>query len=118
MNKILLQDVRSYIMDSYGLSDVETMKVLNTYGQVLGETLSQLKESVNNKNNAVAGRHAHSLKGALLNLGLAELAHEASRLEKEFHKGVEEEHFQRVDNFFVILQDIATTIQVGSSEIQ
>ncbi len=107
MKKILVQDICEYLMLTYELSNVDTWKVLNTYSEVLKDTLTQLQSSVRNEEIKDAELHAHSLKGALLNLGLENLAQEASRLEQDFRVRIEKRHLLLVDSMVDALKDVA-----------
>ncbi len=103
----MVQDICEYLMLTYELSNADTWKVLDTYGEVLRDTLSQLQSSVRNGEIKDAERHAHSLKGALLNLGLENLAQEASSMEQDFRIRIEKRHLLLVDSMTDILQDVA-----------
>lgn len=101
-----LNTVHDFLTKSYGLTREETEKVLETYGCVVTETLTNLHKAVIAYDNEDTSRYAHSLKGALLNLGLDFHASEASFLEKDTQNGVKENHIQLVEQLIATLHNI------------
>ena len=74
--------IREHLRSAYLLSDEKIEKVLPRFVETIRTLMADLKElAVTDKNDALS-RSGHAMKGALLNLGLPELAEKAYSIEK------------------------------------
>lgn len=77
-----LQKIKSHLRSSYLLSDEKIEAVLPRFLGTIRNLMTDLKDlAVTDKNDALS-RAGHAMKGALLNLGLPELAQKAYSIEK------------------------------------
>jgi CheY-like chemotaxis protein len=81
--------VRTHLGKCYGLSSDDAEIVLSTYIQTIRQTLARFEKALLERCCVVACSQAHSLKGALLNLGLDEQASAASVLEKRCRENLD-----------------------------
>ena len=96
---ISLEQVCKHLMKNFGLEMEEAESVLEVYADSLKENLLHLQQTLDNGEQVEGGRQAHALKGALLNLGLPDLADIAFILEKGLPKEITDEY-----------QDMVTTL--------
>jgi len=73
--------IRAHLKEAYSLTDEKVDEVLPRFLTMLAEHLAKLKEIASRRDLTTLCRTGHSLKGALLNLGLEELAAEAYKIE-------------------------------------
>ena len=78
-----LQKIRAHLRTAYLLSDEKIDSVLPGFLDTLCTLITNLEEFTNDDNNLEPmNRAGHALKGALLNLGLMDLADKAFLIEK------------------------------------
>ena len=76
------QKIREHLSSAYLLTDERIEAVLPRFLETLRKLMSELEGlSANDKNDALS-RTGHAMKGALLNLGLHDLAEKAFSIEK------------------------------------
>lgn len=77
-----LKKIKNHLRSAYLLSDEKIEAVLPRFVDTVRKLMSDLNElAVTDKNDALS-RAGHAMKGALLNLGLQELAEKAYSIEK------------------------------------
>lgn len=79
--------MREHFSSAFGLSDEAVEKLVETSRKSLGAGLGKLRRAVENSDASAVSHWAHSVKGNLLNAGLAELAAEAGWIEREATRG-------------------------------
>jgi len=77
------EQVIAHMKSQFGLSESQLESMMPTFIQTLGEHLDELETAVSGGDLAHIGRAAHTLKGALLNLGLGSSADTALTMEKD-----------------------------------
>jgi len=75
------QQAHAYLKAELGMDDEQVTGILKTLSSPLKETLRSVDAAYRKKNAEEIAETAHSLKGALLNLGLDELAELAKMIE-------------------------------------
>ena len=76
------EKIRTHFKKAYNLPDEKVDEVLPRFFKMLADQLEKLEQISHKQDLLALCRAGHSLKGALLNLGLEELAEEAYQLEK------------------------------------
>lgn len=79
-----LNIITSHLEKSYNLSNEKIDEMLPRFLSRLAEYLQMLEQEIANNNIEAVALTSHTLKGALLNLGLKELADEAWIIEKKY----------------------------------
>ncbi len=79
---VLPEDIEKHLVAEYGLPKENVKMMLDASKQSLTENIALAVESVANGDSKTLLRAAHSMKGALLNLGQKEVADVAGALEK------------------------------------
>ena len=79
----LAEQVRKYVRVQYQLPVEKVALMLPTFLEVLKNHLNDLESVLDDGEPMAIGRVGHTLKGALLNLGLAEIAEIAASIETE-----------------------------------
>ena len=77
-----LRQIRDHLRSAYLLSDEKINTVLPGFLQTLRSHMNILEEALHSGSDEALNRAGHSLKGALLNLGLTDLAEPALDLEQ------------------------------------
>ena len=86
----------AYLKRELGMDDEQITDVLKTLSSPLKATLRSVDEAHDEKNLKAMAETAHSLKGALLNLGLDELAELAKTIERSAATGEHMTHKKRL----------------------
>jgi len=76
------EDIGQHLKNAYGLTDDKIQLMLDAAKGSLRENLAEAARCIQNENWSVLVRVAHSIKGALLNLGQEKSAGNASMIEK------------------------------------
>ena len=76
------QQIREHLRTAYLLSDEKIETVLPRFLETIRTLLSELENLAVTDNNNAISRAGHAMKGALLNLGLQDLAERALAIEK------------------------------------
>lgn len=76
------QQIRKHLNSAYLLTEEKIETVLPRFLHTIGSLMADLEEFVNTGNIDSLSRTGHALKGALLNLGLPELAEKAYAIER------------------------------------
>lgn len=77
-----LQVIKDHLRTSYLLSEEKIEEVLPRFITIVAALITELEEVSGTENIEAINRTGHSMKGALLNLGLLQLADIAFRIEK------------------------------------
>jgi len=94
------QQAHAYLKAELGMDDEQVTGILETLSDPLKTTLQSVNDAYDDKNLKAIAETAHSLKGALLNLGLDELAELAKTIERSAATGKQIAH----DNDLAYLQ--------------
>ena len=76
------QTIKDHLRSSYLLSDDKIEAVLPRFLETVSTLMNELEQLVDADQKEILSRKGHAMKGALLNLGLQELADKAFRIEK------------------------------------
>ena len=76
------QDIKSHLTKQFSFSPEQVDMMLPSFISTLAGHMVNLENAVQSKNPIQLGRAAHTLKGALLNLGLSDCATIALEIEK------------------------------------
>jgi HPt (histidine-containing phosphotransfer) domain-containing protein len=80
--QVYLKRMREHLKDAYLLSDTKAATMLPVFIATLQSHVDQLTALAENGDIQQLGRAGHAIKGALLNVGLTDLAQTAHALEK------------------------------------
>ena len=86
--QIYLQRMKEHLKKAYLLSDAKAATMLPVFIAALQSHVDQLTALAENGDIQQLGRAGHAIKGALLNVGLTDLAQTAHALEKICGNGV------------------------------
>ena len=90
MREVLRRDkIRVHMQNQFGLSDQQIDSMLPSFMETLAGYLNELAVQFAAGDQQEAGRVAHTIKGALLNLGLHEQASLAKDIELRAKAGIE-----------------------------
>ena len=81
------EQIRGHFRSAFNLSDEAIERLTETSRMALFEGLAALRASLDASDAFGAGRWAHSVKGTLLNAGLARMAEEVGGLEQALAHG-------------------------------
>ncbi|MCK5896994.1 MAG: response regulator [Cocleimonas sp.] len=96
----------AHLKRELSMEDEQIVNILGTLSSPLKETLRSVERAYREKNLKTTAAAAHSLKGALLNLGLDELAMLAKTIEKSSATGNKMTHKKRLAYLNAALQHI------------
>jgi len=82
MNPDILQRFLRFVAEELRLPEDETGEIVALAGRNLAFSFARLDEALTASDAAAAGDAAHSLKGSLRNMGLADLARRAGEIER------------------------------------
>ncbi len=82
-----IQLIRRHMRSAYLMNDAKVAELLPGFLQVLQQHLDRLQESLLSGDIQALGHSSHTIKGALLNLGLVDLAAVALRIEEGCRHG-------------------------------
>ena len=85
-----------YLKRELSMDDNQVVNILGTLSIPLKESLQSVEKAYEKKDLKATAEAAHSLKGALLNLGLDELADLAKTIEKSSSTGEKVTHVKRL----------------------
>ena len=83
----LLEQITNYVCEHFQLEEDKVALMLPTFLTSLQNHLQNLEEAVGERDPEAIGRAGHALKGALLNLGLDDMAEIALKIESEGTSG-------------------------------
>lgn len=108
MAELSLSDrILSHLCEHYPLSVDKVTTMLPTFIRVLRQHMENMKKALETGDPVTVGKIGHTLKGALLNLGLAELAAIAENIETE----------GKAANHLIDYADLVEQLQEGLKEI-
>ena len=81
-----LQTIKDHLRSSYLLSEEKIEAVLPKFLETIRTLMKELEQLIDAEQNEALSRKGHAMKGALLNLGLHNLADKAFRIEKHQEK--------------------------------
>jgi len=90
------QIIRNHLRTAYLLPDDRIEALLPRYLASLQELMARLEQSAGTASPEETGRAAHALKGALLSLGLKEVAEKASAIEQSCRPDMNETDCRRL----------------------
>ena len=90
------KQAHAHLQRELGMDDAQVDQILTTLTQPLKNTLEETLSAYNSKNLQTLSSAAHSLKGALLNLGLNELALLAKNIEQSAKNNEQKSHKERL----------------------
>lgn len=82
-----LETIQQHLKTAYLLSDEKTATMIPVFINTLRSHVARLVELATSGDLQQLGRASHAVKGALLNMGLAELAQTAHALEQQCRAG-------------------------------
>jgi len=89
-----IQSISDHLHKAYMLSEEKIQEVMPRFLDTLGAHLENIEPPLETNNLSELGKAGHTLKGALLNLGLLNLADIACRIEKQCNAGDETTDYQ------------------------
>jgi HPt (histidine-containing phosphotransfer) domain-containing protein len=100
--------VKTHLKTAYLLNDEKIMTMVPVLLGTLRTHIDQLAQLAANGETEQLGRASHAIKGALLNMGLADLAEIAATLEKHYKNGN-----TSIDNQALIMELQSTVAGMG-----
>ena len=100
------QQAHAYLKAELGMDDEQVTGILKTLSSPLKVTLRSVAAAYKKKNSEEIAETAHSLKGALLNLGLNELAELAKMIELSAATGKQISHERNLAHLHDALQQM------------
>lgn len=82
-----LQTIQQHLQTSYLLSEDKAASMIPVFASTLKNHVNQLAELADGGDAEQLSRASHTVKGALLNIGLSELAELAFTIEKQCQNG-------------------------------
>lgn len=95
-----------HLSEKLGLEENEYIEFLHLFIDSSAADLAKLQSAVLHEDKGKAAEIAHSLKGAAMNMGLAEFFEVAEELEDGIHRGL----WADVDHFIRKLLDLLATL--------
>lgn len=102
--------IRNHLQTAYLLDDEKTEQMIPTLLTVLNEHMTMLEEVHAEGDLEKLGRAGHAVKGALLNIGLSDLADQAFRIEQHGKSGDSGFDYRRL---IIELKAAVNTISLG-----
>jgi len=99
-----LHIMKEHLKTAYLLSDEKTEAMIPVFVTTLRAHMNQLAELATAGDMEQLGRASHAVKGALLNMGLAELAETAHTIEKQCKDG------NRTFDYLVMITELQYTV--------
>ena len=81
-----ISQIKLYLFNQFSLSEEQVLEMLPSFITTLSGHMANLEKALANGNLEVLGKTGHTIKGAFLNLGLADCAEIALQIE---HRGKE-----------------------------
>lgn len=97
---------QTYLKNELGMDDEQVLEILKALAAPLKTTLNLVKEAYTERDLKELAETAHSLKGALLNLGLNELANIATMIEESAKNSIEKQLEQDLSYIQASLQGL------------
>ncbi|PIE64322.1 MAG: hypothetical protein CSA26_08745 [Desulfobacterales bacterium] len=93
MTEAYRQELKSYLFSRFNLSDEQMNRMLPELFATLGRHMTNLEEKLKEGDLEQLGRAGHTMKGALLNLGLSQCAEIAYQIEIKGKSGAVDADF-------------------------
>lgn len=90
------EEIKQYLVKQFNLMPDQVEALLPGLVSTLSEHIDNLENALKSRDLALLGKAAHTIKGALLNLGLQECADIAYTLEKKGKAGQENANYQEL----------------------
>ena len=103
-NSPLNTKIKNYLSQQFGLPDEQIEVMMPEFRKTLSEHMSSLTSAYQRDNFSALKDAAHTMKGALLNLGLSESALLAQKIEVESGAG------NTLIDYSSLINEIATTV--------
>ncbi len=104
-----IKKVKNYLADQFHLTEEQIESMLPGFVATLIVHMQNLEAALMEKSLITIGKSAHTLKGALLNLGLKECAKTALLIEEEARAGNDSTNLKKlVDDLRISLAPIIT----------
>jgi HPt (histidine-containing phosphotransfer) domain-containing protein len=104
-----IKKVENYLAEQFHLTEEQIESMLPGFVATLEAHMQNLEAALTEKSMITIGKSAHTLKGALLNLGLKECAKTALLIEEEAKAGDDSTNFKKlVDDLRISLAPIIT----------
>ena len=102
-----IKKVENYLAEQFHLTEEQIESMLPGFVATLAVHMQNLEAALTEKSMVTIGKSAHTLKGALLNLGLEECAKTALLIEEEAKAGDGSTDFKKlVDNLRIGLDPV------------
>lgn len=82
-----IDQIKSYLFKQFSLSEEQVSEMLPSFISTLSGHMMNLEKALINGNLEVLGKSGHTIKGAFLNLGLADCADIALQIERRGKEG-------------------------------
>ena len=82
-----INQIKSYLFNQFSLSEEQVSEMLPSFITTLSGHMTNLEKAFANGNLEVLGKSGHTIKGAFLNLGLADCAEIALQIERQGKEG-------------------------------
>lgn len=105
-----LQTIHAHLRSAYLLSEEKIASVMPTFLTTLTSHLQRLEQAAQSDDLKILGKAGHTIKGALLNLGLMDLADVAFQIEWGCNQGDREVDYRK------IVREIGTEIRKITGE--
>lgn len=105
-----LQRVKAHLKTAYLLSDEKIETMIPIFLATLHTHMNRLAELARESDTEQLARASHAVKGALLNIGLLDLAETAAAIEKQCKNGA------CPDNYRELINDLQYTVERFSED--
>jgi histidine phosphotransfer protein HptB len=82
-----IDQIKLYLFDQFSLSEEQVAEMLPSFITTLSGHITNLEKAYQSGNLEVLGKSGHTIKGAFLNLGLADCAEIAFQIERQGKEG-------------------------------
>jgi HPt (histidine-containing phosphotransfer) domain-containing protein len=101
-----LNIIKQHLKTAYLLSDEKTETMIPVFANTLRSHMNRLAELAADGDMEQLSRASHAVKGALLNMGLADLAQTAHTIEKQAKKG------DRTVDYLALVNELHYTVSL------
>lgn len=91
-----ISQIKSYLFDQFSLSEEQVVEMLPSFITTLSGHMANLEKALANGNLEILGKTGHTIKGAFLNLGLADCAEIALQIERRGKEGDQSTDYARL----------------------
>jgi histidine phosphotransfer protein HptB len=101
-----INQIKSYLFNQFSLSEEQVSEMLPSFLFTLSEHMTSLEKAFASGSLEVLGKSGHTIKGAFLNLGLADCAEIAQQIERRGKAG------DRTTDYARLVADLRAKIDV------